>query len=290
MKQSLGIDTIALQVNFTSEASMYLAKYDLKCRLTDYGFFYKEEQDEFQYNYKTIATMHSGSYGTKNDDKKVIVYYISIKLAGLKRYILDIDTASRKCLLIIFSYLNTHDLPIKITQLNIAIDIYTKFENILVLCTKRVPTTNYFKADSAEQPFQTTTYIERFKSAAHKKNATLHTQSYSKSAKNNLEFELTRIETSIQKNFLDTHGLNIGAIYKQLLRYHILYIPNKKRQQEIREQYDSQEVLRKSNIKSLNIEKYRIHPDILSIHSFVSSIFQVNDNLLDHFLSHQYSF
>jgi len=112
----------------------------------------------------------------------------------------------------------------------------------------------------------------------------LHVLVYSKSAKHELPFELTRFEMSFQKSYLDRNGIDLGNMNNQLLRYHILYVPNKKKQQEIREHYDTKEILRKSDVKSLNIERYRLYIDIFPVSLFISTLLKVHDTMLEYYL------
>lgn len=284
MKYNLIVDTIALQVDYHNEYKCDLGYSQLQELLKGYGYFYDTIKKEYQYKHKKILTMSKGSYGVKRNGNKQIIYYIRIKLAGLKRYLLYIDIASHNALMIIASYFNTNKQFYKVTQFDVAVDIFTKYKNILVLCTNKRPSTKYFGANE-EQPFNTTTYIEKFNNGKDKANAAVHMQKYCKTSKSKLLINITRVEISFQKPFLNKNGLNIGYMYAEIMRYHILYIANNmKKQQEVKDKYDSIEIMRARDIKSLNISQHRLHIDIIPLASIISDIYTVTDDVLVHYL------
>lgn len=283
MKTETSVDTIALQCNFDNEESCKIAKAEIANRL-EHNKLYSNDDTLFCYNYKTVATIGKGSFSylTKENDKVNKVWYLSIKLAGLKRYQPLLDRVSRDSLLLIVSYLNTKKIIFEITQLDVALNIFTKFDNILVLCTKKHATTKYWKANE-EQPFSTTRYIEKFKNSKHKASAVLHACLYDKTEKEKLGYRLTRFEVSFQKKFFKKDGVNIGKIYKELLRYHILYLSNSKIKQEIILKYDNLDVIRKREVKSLKLDQYRLTINIDYLHKFILEIYEVNDKNLEHY-------
>jgi len=72
--------------------------------------------------------------------------------------------------------------------------------------------------------------MEKFKSAKHKAEAVSHGCLYDKSAKESLDYNLTRFEISFQKKFFKNNGFNVGAMYNEFYRYHVMYIPNQKKE------------------------------------------------------------
>lgn len=284
MRTETVIDTVALQCNFCNEEKCNIVKNKITERLKS-NDYYSSDGITFEYNYKTIATIEQGSFSYVTKDKKRAntVCYLSIKLAGLKRSIAEIDMASHNALMLIISYLNTHKQAFKVTQLDVALNIFTKFENTLALCTKRYATTQYYGANE-EQPFTTTRYIEKFKNAKHKADAVVHGCHYDKSAKEKLEYDLTRLEISFQKKFFKNNGFNVGAMYNEFYRYHVLYIPNQKRKQEIMDKYDSLTVIRQKDIKALRLEMHRQHIDLYVLVDFTSKLYMVDDATLGTFM------
>jgi hypothetical protein len=293
MKTETVIDTVALQCNFYDEEKCNIAQYEIIERLKGYILhigdkehkLYSDDDITFEYKYKPIATIYTGSFSYVTKDKKKAnkVWYLSIKLAGLKRYIAERDKVSQNVLMLIVSYLNTHKISFKITQFDVALNIFTKYENTLALCTNRYSTAKYWKANE-KQPFDTTTYMEKFKSKKHKADAVLHVCHYYKSAKEELEYNLTRVEFSFQKKFFKNNGFNVGEMYKEFYRYHVMYIPNQKTKQEIMDKYDSLEVMRLKDIKDLKIERYRLHVDMNVLVDFTTKLYLVNDDVLDSFM------
>ena len=284
MRTETVIDTVALQYNFDSEEKCDNAIEDIRERLEKYKYIVNDNCI-VEYNYKTIATIDRGSfsYVKKGTMKATSVWYLSIKLAGLKTYIPWRDIVSHNCFLLVISYFNTRQLPFKVTQCDVALNIFTKYENVLSLCTTRHSTTQYYKANE-EQLFDTTTYIEKFKSKKHKKDAVSHVCCYDKSNKEKLPYNLVRHEVSMQKKFFKSNGFDIGAIFKECNRYHVMYIPNKKRRQEIMDQYDSYDVLRQRDIKALKLDRYRLFIDLKVVVDFALELYNVNDSVLDQYL------
>jgi len=293
MRTETAIDTVALQCDFYTEEECTTAQYEIVDRLKEYRLYSKDKEHKlysnndivFEYKYKTVATIDTGSFSYVTKDKKKArpVWYLSIKLAGLKSYIPDRDRMSHNTLMLVVSYLNTHKLLFKITQFDVALNIFTKLDNILALCTSRYSTTKYWQANEV-QLFETTTYMEKFKSKKHKADAVSHACLYGKSSKENLDSNLTRFEISFQKKFFKNNGFNVGAMYNEFYRYHVMYIPNQKTKQEIMDKYDSLEVLRKKDVKDLKLERYSLHVDINVLVGFTTKLYLVDDGVLEQFI------
>jgi len=293
MRTETAIDTLALQCDFYTEEKCTTAQYEIVDRLKEYRLHSKDKEYKlysaddiaFEYKYKTVATIDTGSFSYITKDKKKArpVWFLSIKLAGLKRYIPDRDRISHNVLMLVVSYLNTRKLTFKVTQFDVALNIFTKLDNILALCTSRYSTTKYWQANEV-QLFLTTTYMEKFKSEKHKADAVSHGCLYGKSNKENLDYNLTRFEISFQKKFFKNNGFNVGAMYNEFYRYHVMYIPNQKTKQEIMDKYDSLEVLRKKDIKELKLDRYRRHIDLHVLVDFATKLYLVDDGVLDSFM------
>lgn len=284
MRTETAIDTIALQCNFDNEEKSETARHAIIERLKEYKL-YTDDDIKFEYKYKTVVTVDKGSFSyVKRDKKKARTeWYLSVKLAGLKRFIPDRDKVSHNALMLIVSYLNTRKLAFKVTQFDVALNIFTKLENVLALCTKRYATTEYWKANE-EQLFLTTGYMEKFKNAKHKGAAVSHCCVYGKSDKEELEYNLVRQEVSFQKKFFKNNGFNVGAMYNEFYRYHVMYIPNQKIKQEIMDKYDSLAVIRKKDIKDLKLDRYRLHIDLHVLVDFATKLYSVHDEVLESFM------
>jgi len=285
MKHETVIDTIALQVNFFDENKCDTAMDELFAKLEKYNLYKDKNSNEIKYKFNLIATIDKGcfSYRKTNNEKAQTIWYLTIKLAGLKRYLDSIDTASTNCLLLICSYLNTNKLAYHVTQLDVAIDIFTKFDNVLALCTNRSPTTKYYKANE-EQKYLTTTYIEKFKNEQQQKEAVLRATLYDKTLKHTLQTTITRFEISFQKKFFKNNKFDVGAIYREFQRYQVLYIPNQKKKQAIMDKYDSIEIIRQKDVHELYVERLRLHPNVQALMDFISRMYMVHDTRLEYFL------
>jgi hypothetical protein len=230
------------------------------------------------YNNTYIASISTGIYTTY--DKNMIatnIYYISTKFAGLKRYNELVDNASLDCLFRICAFFNSHNLVFKVTQLDIAIDINTKFENVLAVCTKRTPNTQYFSL-SEQQKFEQTRYVENIAyDKLHK--VSKHAYTYDKAFKEGLDFDLTRFELSLNPKFFSKNALNIENIAKALDRYHVMYFPTTKEKQTKINEYESYTNFRSRDIKKIGFEAYRLYPDLIYINEFLSWMFNIE--LLD---------
>lgn len=293
MRTETVVDTVALQINFYNEDKRDTARYDIVNRLKEYRQYisdkecklYTDDDILFEYKYKPVATIDTGSFSylTKEKKRGKTVWYLSIKLAGLKRYIAERDKMSHNVLMLIVSYLNTYKMPFKITQLDVALNLFTKFKNTLCLCTSRYATTKYWKANE-EQQFDTTRYIEKFNNAKHKAESVVHACHYDKSYKEKLDYNLTRFEISFQKKFLK-NGFNIGAIYGEFNRYHVMYVPNPKVKQEVMDKYDRLAVIRQKDIKALKLERYRLNIDMNVLVDFTTNLYLVDDSVVEQFMN-----
>lgn len=286
MRTETAIDTVTMQVNFYNESIYDTTIEAIIQRLEKYKYFVNNKENiEVEYKHKLISTINKGSFSYEKQDKSKAnkIWYLSIKLAGLKKYIPWRDKASHNALMLIISYLNTNKHIFKITQFDVALNIFTKYENILALCMKRFPTTEYWGANQ-KQIYKTTTWMEKFKNSKHKANAVFHGCHYDKSIKEKLDYSLTRFEVSFQKPYFKNKGFNIGTIYNDFNRYYMLYVPNKKKRQEIKDMYDSKENIRKKDIKDMRLERYRLHIDIKVLIDFSINLYGVNDDTIDHFM------
>jgi hypothetical protein len=290
MRTETVIDTVAIQVNFYDEVECSTVHDNLFERLERYGYKV-DNRPKVEYHNKDvariahIATIDKGTYSYKkqNMDKEKQVWYLSITLAGLKKYIPWRDKVSHNCLLLIISYLKTNRYPYEVKQFDVALNIFTKYENTMVLCTNKVKKREYYEANE-KQLYSTTKWIEKFRNAKHKADAIFCGCHYCKATKEKLKFPLTRHEVSYQKNFFKANGFDIGAIYNEFNRYHVLYAPNKKKQQEIKDWYDSKEVIRHKDIKNMRLERYRLHIDINVLVSFATLLYVVDDETLEYHL------
>jgi len=174
------------------------------------------------------------------------------------------------------AYLNTRQITFKLTGLDISLDLYTKYENVMALCTKKSPKTCYYGANEV-QFYDTTSYMERI--PEHKLQlAVQRAYLYAKSIKENLFYNITRFEVKLQPKFFNKNRENIiSGIMNALDRYHVMYVPNKKEKQYLMDQYDNHAILRYRDIKKLKFDNYRCYSDISVIVGFINNLFTVQE-------------
>lgn len=218
------------------------------------------------HNNTTLATIKTGSSKSKK-------FYINITFAGLKTYNETLDEASKKYLLEICSYLNTRRIKFKISELDICIDVKCKFDNILMVCTKKSANTDYYSI-GRKQDYKTTTYIEKIEKDKIKQ-AVLRSYVYDKTAKENLDMDITRAEVKLQYNYFNKHGLNFKDIEKTLNKYHIMYFEDIATKKTKIKKYNSYKKVYKREIHRLEFDKYKFTFDMEYIKVFIEELFTV---------------
>jgi hypothetical protein len=301
MRTDTVIDTIALQIDYKEKEECRDALYSILEIIRDNNYYVKPQKKP-KGNTKKYAKIVRKVYHKNNviisiskdsfsyTDKEGVLanttYYLSIKLAGLKSYNAKYDVAIYNLLLRVVAYFRTRYIPIKITQLDIALDMFTKFYHVLALCIKKSPKTDYYGANE-DQPHLTTTYLEKL-TTKNKNNASLRSCVYDKQVKNNLAFRVTRFEISLQRGYLKKHNYNIdlNAIFTTLDRYSVMYVANKKIKQEMMDKYDAIDVMRDKERAKLNYHRFRCFFDYNALIDFVMALYSVNESNLHLFVKH----
>lgn len=284
MKYQTTIDTVGLQIDSIYEDTrnaileeilalyiknnLYIAHKNYP--INQHSNFYIREYHIYANNV-VIASISTRSFSVKNrvTNQVITTYYITLEFAGLMSYNEKLDKTSNDTLLKTCAYLNTKNITFKLTGMDICIDLNTKYENVLALCTRKSPKTEYYRANEV-QFYDTTSYLEKIPRI--KLNlAVQRTYLYDKSIKENLPNNLTRFEVKLQPKFFNKNRNNIiSGIINVLDRYHVMYLPNKKEKNYLMEQYDNQHILRHRDIKRLKFNKYRCHPDISVVVSLIN--------------------
>ena len=292
MKYQTTIDTVGIQIDAVNEMNRnmmlegILALYkreNLYITIKDYPLnqhsnFYIREYHIYAHNI-VVASIKTGSYSIKDTLTNVVTttYYISLEFAGLMRYNQILDQITNSTLFKTCAYLNSNLITFKLTGLDVCIDLYAKFDNILALCTKKTPKTVYWAAYE-EQVYTSTKYIEKIK---HNKlqQAVQRAYLYDKAFKEGLGYNLTRFEMKLQPKFFNKNRENIiSGIMNSLDKYHVMYVPNKKEKQHLMRKYDSHSILRQRDIKKLKFDSYRCHPDISVVVGFINRMFIVKED------------
>ncbi|QOY54013.1 hypothetical protein HUE87_08945 [Candidatus Sulfurimonas marisnigri] len=291
MKYQTRIDTVSLQIDTTQEDTrnaileglLGLFKQDniyvayKGYPINQHSNFYIREYHVYANNI-VVASVRAGSFSIKNSLTKTVVttYYISLEFAGLMTYNQQLDTITNNILMKTCAYFNTRQITFKLNGLDISLDLFTKYEHVLALCTKKSPKTVYYGANEL-QWFDTTSYMEKIPN--HKLQlAVQRAYLYDKAIKENLPYSVTRFEVKLQPKFFNKNRDNIIAgIMNALDRYHVMSVPNKKEKQYLMDQYDAHLTLRDRDIKRLKLDNYRCYHDISAIVGFINSLLTVQE-------------
>ena len=292
MKYQTIIDTVAIQIDLTHEEARnnrltevlnIFRKENLFIATNNYPtnqhahFFIREYK--VKANQTTVASIRIGSFSIKDTTTNTVIttYYVAIEFAGLVSYNADQDKLSHMMLFRVCSYFNTRHITFKITGLDVAIDLYTKFENVLALCIKKSPKTVYYAANEL-QWYDTTHYIENIP----KNKQSLVVQRayiYDKTIKEGLPYHLTRFEVALQPKFFSNNRSNtVMKIISAINRYYVMYVPNKKERKQIVEKYDALPTLRQRDIRKLKLDEYRCYPDASEITVFLNQMYAVRES------------
>lgn len=231
---------------------------------------------------KLLASITTMSFQVGKDRNKT-VYFIKIVWAGIKKYN-EFDKLSLFCILNICSWLNSLGIVLRICELDVAVDIKSFSENILVLPINRVPNVSYYTPNE-EQPFTETTYIEKI-NLKRKDHLSLRSYLYSKNEKENLDNEIiTRFEVALRTAFFTNKSTSfyelLTSIYKVLDRYAILHFQNLNEKNYVIQDYNNiinSDIKNKSRkLNGLHLEPYRLYPDTKFIEEFISTILFTKD-------------
>jgi hypothetical protein len=173
----------------------------------------------------------------------------------------------------ICAWLNTTRTNFRLVELDVAIDIYSSFYNVLAACINKSSNVPYNRLGSIQYyDLIPTTYIENYKNLQQRKEAVLRAYLYNKSAKERLEGPITRFEVKLQNRFFLRNEFNTKSIINALDRYYVMYFKNKsEREQKIRE-YNKYKIVTTREINRLRFGSYRLYPDSDVIKEFIRKI------------------
>jgi hypothetical protein len=292
MKYTTGIDTLALQIDCNDGMTQHVILDGLLMQQNNFPSTHLAYQD---YTFGTntnlkkrkhiffckstkLATIDTGSYRYYNYQNYSFEtkFYINIKFAGLRSYNELADKTAYDFLLLICSYLNTRGIFYKLTELDICIDSFCKMENILAICTRKAPKTQYYPLNSVQR-YDTTTYIEKI--AKNKlKSAVLRAYTYDKGYKEELDQDITRFEIKLGSTYFRRYGCSAESIVNALNRYSVLYFEDVNLKNAKMEAYSNYQVVRKREIQRLEFEKYRLYADAKWIMDYINHLYSVNFN------------
>lgn len=281
MKHETNIDTVAVQMDF-EKAEEQRRKLSLLCQWVTIRGLGRLEQDKsskyvIKYNVyfagTIIFTIHSG-FTRKADDLtgENRLYYIRIRFAGLKSHKQKYDDTSFNALMTVCGWLNTTITKYRMVELDVAIDTFCSFDNILAICVNKSGKTTYNEIGH-KQYYKgiPTTYIEKYRNSNEADNAVVRSYVYDKSAKEDLCSSITRFELKLQNRFFLEYGFTEKSIMETINRYYVMYFESAKQ----KSQYCS--VLKNFRITQDEIEifglnKFRLYPDGNVVKEFIRQI------------------
>lgn len=277
------IDTVALQLDFDS-AKAQRDKFGLLqqwIRNNGLGFLEINTNSLLQINKynllssgRKILTIQTGSIRIKDKLTGQLVerYYIRIRFAGLKSYNQRQDITSYNALMTICAWLNTTRTNFRLVELDVALDIYSNFYNVIATCINKSPNVPYHKLGNIQYYDSIpTTYIENY-NVQQRKEAVLRAYLYNKSAKERLEFPITRFEVKLQNRFFLRNEFNTKSIINTLDRYYVMYFENKRAKEQKISEYNKYKIVTTREISRLRLERYRLYPNSNVIKEFIREI------------------
>jgi len=224
-------------IHLLKERKIVAIKYN-----NEHSTKYYQITDLFYGNTK-LATIAKGYYQNEQNRFNPDYYYLNINFYGLKRYNNKKDEASHLLVRTITAFLNTYNIDFRLIELDIAMDIKRKINNILAVCINRSPNINYYPLGDMDsngnmiQLDQGTYYIEKLNNKQ-KKNAMSRAYLYDKRQKEihkynrDIGFDLTRFEVKLQKRYFVKNRFGTLFIYKALRKYSILYFTDIKQKEQ----------------------------------------------------------
>lgn len=283
MEHETNIDTVALQLDF-EKAEDQRNKLNLLCQWITIRGLGRLEQDKsskyvIKYNVyfggTVIFTIHSG-FTRKADGltgESEGLYYIRIRFAGLKSHKQRQDEASFNALMTICAFLNTTSTRFRMVELDVAIDTFCSFDNILAICVNKSGKTTYNEIGH-KQYYKgiPTSYIEKYGNEQDANNAVVRSYVYDKSEKEALIGSIiTRFELKFQNRFFLKYGFNEKAIMEAMNRYYVMFFDSiQKKTQYVNILNNFKSTPKEMEILGLN--RFRLYPNGNVIKAFIRQV------------------
>jgi len=171
------IDTLGIRCecdNVTQRDSLFNAIIDFLIERNLVAIRYNKKRSnkyyqitELLYGNTKLASIAKGHY-VNDTSFNPDYYYINISFYGLKRYNKTKDKASNLLVKTITAFLNTYNIDFRLTELDIAMDIKSKIDNIIAMRVSRSPNVDYYQLGDTDnngnyiQDNKGTYYIERY--------------------------------------------------------------------------------------------------------------------------------
>lgn len=273
---STEVDTVSIQVNCNSLEEQQGISFIVGRAVTEYNKVYIRnnaytKEREILFNNNRLGTIRLGMNPMWNRFNRQydMNYYVAVSFYGLKSYSGILDNLSNGCLFAVCGILNTFNIDYMFTELDICLDMNTKIDNVLAICTSKLPRTEYYSLNNSFYNGDTV-YIEKFT----KDKLSYHSQRayvYNKAKKENLNYPLTRFELKLQKSFFKNE-LDFTTIVNALNRYTVMYFPNIYEKNMIIDRYNSYYRVSKRDIERIGLDRYRLKPDVVKIERFINNL------------------
>ncbi len=276
MTYSTEIDTVSIQIDCSSLEVQQGISFMISRAVTEYNKVYIKDnaytkQREILFNNNRLGTIRLGMnpIWNKFTRKYVINYYVAVSFYGLKSHIEILDNLSNGCLFAVCGILNTFNFNYVFTELDVCLDMNTKMDNILAICTTKLPRTEYHLLNNSFYNGDTV-YIEKISKDRINYNSQ-RAYLYNKAKKENLQYPLTRFELKLQKSFFK-NDFDFETIVNALNRYTVMFFPTIYEKIRIVDKYNSYSRISRRDIDRIGLDRYRLKPDVVKIERFIDNL------------------
>ncbi|MDN5105649.1 hypothetical protein O8C79_10105 [Aliarcobacter butzleri] len=276
MTYSTEIDTVSIQINCSSLEVQQGISFMISRAVTEYNKVYIKDnayikQREILFNNNRLGIIRLGMNPMWNKFARQydMNYYVAVSFYGLKSHIEILDNLSNGCLFAVCGILNTLNIDYMFTELDVCLDMNTKIDNVLVICTTKLPRTEYYSLNDSFYNGNSV-YIEKFT----KNKLDYYSQRayvYNKAKKENLKYPLTRFELKLQKSFFK-NDLDFETIVNAINRYTVMYFKNIYEKNIIIDRYYSYSRISKRDTERMRLDRYRLKPDVVKIERFIDNL------------------
>ncbi|MCT7549189.1 hypothetical protein N5U04_02795 [Aliarcobacter butzleri] len=276
MTYSTEIDTVSIQVNCSSLEEQQGISFMVGRAITEYNkvcildnIFTKEKDILFNSNRLGTIRLGINPIWNKFTRQYDMNYYVAVSFCGLKSHIEILDNLSNGCLFAVCGILNTFNFNYVFTELDVCLDMNIKMDNILAICTTKLPRTEYHLLNNSFYNGDTV-YIEKISKDRINYNSQ-RAYVYNKAKKENLQYPLTRFELKLQKSFFK-NDLDFETIVNALNRYTVMFFPTIYEKIRIVDKYNSYSRISRRDIDRIGLDRYRLKPDVVKIERFIDNL------------------
>ncbi len=227
------------------------------------------------YKGKRIAGITTGSFrvGSIKTDDITTMYFVAIEYDGLTRHH-EVDRGSLACLLEVCIYLNTRAIPLRVTALDVCLDLIgAKPSEVLVLVIERLKRIKYHWI-TGSPTYENTTYVE-----VQAANMLSQAYSYPKQIKDKwIKEDIVRFECKFYQAFFRRHEANmLKAISKTVNNYAVMFIDKPSVRSSMVTKYNEQLLNKQIDIKAMPTRRYKYNIDMDYVEEFISMIMTIDE-------------